>query len=136
MPINLKINSQQLVEQAQKTITRLTPQKALEEVQAGRGLLVDIRDIRELQKLGSLADAVHAPRGMLEFWVDPESPYYNSKLDQDKTLILFCALGMRSSLAAHSLQEMGVDVADIEGGFTACLEADFPIVDKGASINS
>ena len=130
MPRSLKINSQQLVEQAQKTITRLTPEQALEEVQTGRGLLVDIRDIRELQKLGSLAGAVHAPCGMLEFWLDPESPYYDKKLDKGKTLILFCALGMRSSLAAHSLQEMGVDVADIAGGFTACKKAHFPVIHK------
>lgn len=130
MPRSLKINSQKLVEQAQKTITRLTPEQALEEVQTGRGLLVDIRDLRELQKLGSLAGAIHAPRGMLEFWVDPESPYYDKKLDKAKTLILFCALGMRSSLAAQTLQAMGVDVVDIAGGFAACKKANFPIVHK------
>ena len=81
---------------------------------------VDIRDIRELEREGRLEGAVHAPRGMLEFWVDPESPYHNPIFAQNNTLVLFCAAGWRSALAAKTLQDMGLEkVMHVEGGFGA-----------------
>ncbi|MEM9601486.1 MAG: rhodanese-like domain-containing protein [Pseudomonadota bacterium] len=85
---------------------------------------VDIRDIRELQKLGKITGAVHAPRGMLEFWVDPESPYHREVFASGDKLILYCASAWRSALATKTLQDMGLDnVCHLEGGFTAWTEA-------------
>ena len=82
-------------------------------------ILIDLRDIRELQRVGTLSEAFHAPRGMLEFWADPDSPYHKSIFQTDRKLILFCASGLRSTLAAQTLQDMGMDnVLDMEGGFT------------------
>jgi rhodanese-related sulfurtransferase len=82
---------------------------------------VDIRDIRELWKEGTIKNAVHIPRGMLEFWLDPESSYYKEKkIEKIKHIVLFCALGMRSALATKSLKDMGFkNVSDVEGGFDA-----------------
>ena len=83
-------------------------------------LLVDIRDIRELEREGRIPGAVHAPRGMLEFWVDPESPYHRDVFATDKTIVLFCASAWRSALAAKTLQDMGLqNVAEMDGGFKA-----------------
>lgn len=82
-------------------------------------ILIDVRDICELHMTGTVPNAFHAPRGMLEFWADPDSPYHKSIFHTDKKLILFCASGLRSALAARTLQEMGMDnVLDLEGGFT------------------
>ena len=81
--------------------------------------LIDLRDIRELQRTGVIPDAFHAPRGMLEFWADPDSPYHRSIFHTDRRLILFCASGLRSALAVRTLQDMGMDnVLDMQGGFT------------------
>ncbi|MBA2673187.1 rhodanese-like domain-containing protein [Ramlibacter sp.] len=82
--------------------------------------VVDIRDVRELQAEGTVAGSYHAPRGMLEFWVDPTSPYFKSVFaDEGKEFVLFCGAGWRSALAAKSLQDMGMtNVAHIEGGYT------------------
>ena len=107
-------------------------QVSIEEAQKRNGdddfLLVDIRDVRELDRDGRVPNAFHAPRGMLEFWIDPESPYHKSDLATDKTLVLFCASAWRSALSAKSLQEMGLEnVAEVEGGFTAWRSAGLPI---------
>ena len=92
---------------------------------------IDIRDVRELEREGVIPGAFHAPRGMLEFWVDPESPYHKPLFAQNKQFVLFCAAGWRSALATRTLQDMGVDkVAHIEGGFTAWKEAGAPIAEK------
>ncbi len=101
--------------------------------QAGQQLFVDLRDIRELEREGVIPGAVHAPRGMLEFWVDPESPYFHKAFADDKPLVLFCAVGWRSALAAKTLQDMGVEgVSHIEGGYTAWKAAGAPVADKVA----
>lgn len=93
--------------------------------------LVDIRDIRELWREGAVPDAQHAPRGMLEFWVDPDSPYHKEKFASGKKFVLFCAGGLRSALATKALQDMGLrPVAHIKGGFAAWKEAGGPVVEK------
>ena len=94
--------------------------------------LIDIRDIRELWKEGTIENSKHIPRGMLEFWLDPESSYYNSnKIKDIKKMVLFCALGFRSALATKSLVDMGFkNVAHVEGGFDALREAGMSVVPK------
>lgn len=91
---------------------------------------IDIRDVRELEREGVIPGAFHAPRGMLEFWVDPESPYHKPVFGQNKRFVLFCAAGWRSALATRTLQEMGVEnVAHIDGGFTAWKGAGAPVTE-------
>jgi rhodanese-related sulfurtransferase len=92
--------------------------------------LVDIRDVRELEREGTIPGALHAPRGMLEFWVDPESPYFKSAFaDESKEFVLFCGGGWRSALAAKTLQDMGMQqVAHMDGGFAAWKSAGAPII--------
>ena len=108
-----------LVPQAKEETNSITPADAHDRQQAGNAVLIDIRDIRELQRDGRIEGAFHAPRGMLEFWADPESPYHQPIFRTDKELVLFCASGLRSALAARTLQDMGMDnVLDMEGGFT------------------
>ena len=96
----------------------------------GTSNLIDIRDIRELQKEGKVEGSSHIPRGMLEFWLDPESAYFKEgKLDQNKEMVLFCAGGLRSALAAKSLQDMGFEkVSHINGGFGNIKQSKFKIV--------
>lgn len=89
---------------------------------------IDLRDIRELTKTGRIAGAAHVPRGMLEFWIDPDCPYHKPLFAEDKTFVFYCATGWRSALAAKAAQDMGLNpVAHIEGGITAWMEANAPI---------
>jgi len=91
-------------------------------------VFVDIRDVRELQREGKIPGATHAPRGMLEFWVDPESPYHREVFSQRKRFVFYCAGAWRSALAAQVVQKMGMtDVCHLAGGFTAWKEAELPI---------
>ena len=97
--------------------------------------LVDIRDIRELWRDGAIPGATHAPRGMLEFWVDPESPYYREEFGSGKKFIFFCAGGMRSALAAQALHHMGLaPVAHMAGGFGAWVKAGGAVEAKEAKL--
>ena len=92
--------------------------------------IVDIRDVRELDRDGMIPGALHAPRGMLEFWVDPASPYHREVFASGKKFVLYCASGWRSALAAETLQDMGLEpVAHIEGGFSAWKEAGGPVAE-------
>ena len=117
-----------LVAEAKAVIRTITPQDAQDMAEAGQALLVDIRDVRELDREGRIPGAFHAPRGMLEFWIDPESPYHKPPLATERTLVLFCASAWRSALSAKALQDMGVDnVAEIDGGFTAWKRAGLPV---------
>lgn len=117
-----------LVAEAKTRIRSVAPQEAQRLADAGEALLVDIRDVRELDRGGRVPGAFHAPRGMLEFWIDPQSPYHKPALASGKTLVLFCASSWRSALAARTLQDMGVEnVAEIEGGFTAWERAGLPV---------
>ena len=123
-------SSQTLVQEALNEIKTISPEEALKLSNNNKCNLIDIRDIRELQNDGRIENSRHIPRGMLEFWLDPESVYFkHGKLDMDKEMVLFCAGGLRSALAAKSLQEMGYKkVSHIEGGFTSMKVSGFKIV--------
>jgi rhodanese-related sulfurtransferase len=117
-----------LVAEAKTRIRSLSVAEARALAEGGEALLVDIRDPRELAREGRIPGAFHAPRGMLEFWIDPASPYHKPALATDKTLVLFCASAWRSALSVQTLQQMGVgNIAEIEGGFTAWRDAGGPI---------
>ena len=116
----------QLVDDAMKVVTTITAQEAKKIVSENNHLLIDIRDVRELWKSGTVDGARHIPRGMLEFWLDPESPYYKSDLKPELTKILFCASNWRSALAAKSLMEMGFDnVVHVQGGYQSLIDSGF-----------
>ena len=123
-------SSQTLVEEAEKIIENLSTEEASKILKKEIGILIDVRDIRELWKEGTVKGAKHIPRGMLEFWLDPEGSYFRSgKIDMNKEMVLFCAGGLRSALAAKSLKEMGFEkVSHIDGGFAAISQSDFKIV--------
>ncbi|MEI2778209.1 MAG: rhodanese-like domain-containing protein [Tetrasphaera sp.] len=121
-------NHRVLVDEAMATIETIPLDEAAALVGDPGVLLVDIRDPRELEREGTVPGAYPAPRGMLEFWVDPESPYYRAALDDGRKLVLYCGGGWRSALAAKTLQDMGrTDVAHIEGGFSAWQQAGHPV---------
>lgn len=106
----------ELVAAAEQLVVSLSPTEVEQRMDNG-ATLIDLRDIRELQREGKIPGAMHVPRGMLEFWIDPSSPYYNKRFDEATELVLYCNKGWRSALAAKSLLDMGVDaVAHIEGG--------------------
>ena len=127
--MNIK-SSQTLVLEALKEIKTINTDEALTLFNEGKCNLIDIREKGELDKLGRVENSSHIPRGMLEFWLDPEGPYFKSgKLDMTKEMVLFCAGGLRSALAAKSLKEMGFEnVSHIDGGFAAISQSDFKIV--------
>ena len=122
-------SSQTLVSEALKEVKTISSDDAHKMVADNQCNLIDIRDIRELQKEGKIEQANHIPRGMLEFWLDPESAYFkNGKLDLDKEIVLFCAGGLRSALAAKSLKDMGFEkVSHIDGGFGSIKKSKFKI---------
>ena len=121
----------ELCAEAEEEIETLEVGEAIELLDDPEIQLVDIRDIRELWRDGAVPGAVHAPRGMLEFWVDPESPYHRELFASGKKFVFFCGGGMRSALAAQSVQRMGLKpVAHIAGGFGAWLEAGGPVEEK------
>jgi|TARA_Y100001001_G_C7899939_1_gene271248 rhodanese-related sulfurtransferase len=123
-------SSQTLVSEALKEIKTISPEEALELSNENKCNLIDLRDIRELENEGRIEKSLHIPRGMLEFWLDPESVYFkDDKLDINKEMIVFCAGGLRSALAAKSLKEMGYDkVSHIDGGFGLMKQKGFKIV--------
>ena len=123
-------SSQTLVSEALKEIKTISTEEAHEMSINNQCNLIDIRDIRELEKEGRVENANHIPRGMLEFWLDPDSIYFKKgKLDLNKEMVLFCAGGLRSALAAKSLKDMGFKkVSHIDGGFGAIKTSKFKIV--------
>ena len=129
--MNIK-SSQTLVEEAKKNIETLSSNQAKSLIEKKEITLIDVRDIRELWKEGTIENSKHIPRGMLEFWLDPESSYYKAnKIKDIKKLVLFCALGWRSALAAKSLVDMGFkNVAHVEGGFDALKKTGLKIIAK------
>ena len=125
-------SSTELVNKALKEIKTISTDEAYKMASNEQCNLIDIRDIRELQKEGQVEGANHIPRGMLEFWLDPESIYFkDGKLDLQKEMVLFCAGGLRSALAAKSLKDMGFEkVSHIDGGFGAIKQSKFKIVQE------
>ena len=130
--MNIK-SSQKLVEEAKKSIETLSVGKAKELSDKEEITFIDVRDIRELWKEGTIENSKHIPRGMLEFWLDPESSYYKTnKIKDIKKMVLFCALGWRSALATKSLVDMGFkNVAHVDGGFDALKKSGIKVVIKG-----
>ena len=127
--MNIK-SSKTLVTEALSEIKTISPDEALSMMNEDKCNLIDIRDIRELERDGRVEKSNHIPRGMLEFWLDPDSPYFkDGKLDMNKEMVLFCAGGMRSALAAKTLKDMGFEkVSHIDGGFGAIRNSKFKIV--------
>ena len=125
--MSITTSSQQLVDQAMAEVKTYSVEEAREKVGDPAVQIVDIRDIRELAE-GTVMGAIHAPRGMLEFWVDPASPYHKPVFaDETREYVLFCGLGWRSALAAKALQDMGMrNVAHIDGGWTEWVKAGAP----------
>ncbi|WP_415272229.1 rhodanese-like domain-containing protein [Candidatus Pelagibacter sp. Uisw_121] len=123
-------SSQTLVTEALSEVKTITADEALKLSNDDACTLIDIREKGELDKTGRIENSNHIPRGMLEFWLDPEGPYFKSgKIDMNKEMVLFCAGGLRSALAAKSLKEMGFEkVSHIDGGFAAISKSDFKIV--------
>ncbi|MEK9638652.1 MAG: rhodanese-like domain-containing protein [Pelagibacteraceae bacterium] len=129
--MNIK-SSQDLVEEANKSIQTLDPNTVKSMLDKNECVLIDVRDIRELWKEGTVKNAKHIPRGMLEFWLDPQSSYFKeNKFDPNKKMVLYCALGMRSALSTKTLVDMGFEnVAHVKGGFDALKQSGFEIVTK------
>ena len=129
--MNIK-SSQQLVEEANKTIETLSPKEVKNLVEKKEITLIDVRDIRELWRDGTIENSKHIPRGMLEFWLDPNSSYYQeNKISESKKMVFFCAMGFRSALATKALVDMGFkNVANADGGFDALKTAGLKVVQK------
>ena len=127
--MNIK-SANDLVNEALLEIKTISAEEALESFRKDKINLIDIRDVRELEKEGRVENSHHIPRGMLEFWMDPNSPYFQQgKLDKEKEIVLFCAGGLRSALAAKSLKDMGFEnVSHIDGGFGSIKQSNFKIV--------
>ena len=125
-------SSQTLVEEALKNIETLSSNEAKKLYENGEITFIDVRDIREIWKEGTIENSKHIPRGMLEFWLDPESSYFKSnKVKNIKKMVLFCALGWRSALATKSLVEMGFkNVAHVKGGFDALKKSGLKVISK------
>jgi rhodanese-related sulfurtransferase len=127
--MNIK-SANNLVNEALLEIRTISADEALALFDEGKCNIIDIREKGELDKTGRVENSNHIPRGMLEFWLDPDGPYFKSgKLDMSKEMVLFCAGGLRSALAAKSLKEMGFEnVSHIDGGFAAISQSEFKIV--------
>lgn len=124
----MKKGYKQLLAEAEALVETISAEEALELHGRDDVVIVDLRDIRELHREGRIPGSFHAPRGMLEFWVDPESPYHKEIFAAPRRFVLHCASGWRSALAARTLQEMGLErVCHIGGGFTAWREAGGPV---------
>ncbi len=120
----------EMVAEARAAVEEVSPAEAHRRATEEGALILDIRDVRELQKQGVAVGAKHSPRGMLEFWFAPDSPYLQEVFTQDREFILYCSLGWRSSLATKALQDMGVErLSHIETGFTGWKDDGMPIVD-------
>lgn len=128
MPQTITTGYKKLVEDAEREIETLPVDEAIKLVGRDDVVLVDIRDVRELQREGRVPGALHAPRGMLEFWIDPQSPYHKPVFAQDKKYVFFCGGGWRSALAAQTAHRMGMKpVAHVAGGFGAWKKAGGPV---------
>ncbi len=133
MTQNIKIGVKQLVEEAKAEIEEISAEDAIGLLDDDNVVIVDIRDVRELPRDGKIPGSFHAPRGMLEFWIDPGSPYFKDMFAQDRKFVFHCATGWRSALATQIVQKMGLKpVAHIEGGFTGWKKAGGPVEEVDA----
>ena len=127
----LKKSCKHLVDEALLTIRTIPVSEAISRHGDAGVVFVDLRDVRELEREGMIPGALHAPRGMLEFWVDPDSPYYKEVFGSEKEFYFYCASAWRSALATRTVQEMGLEpVAHIEGGFNGWKKAGGPVGEK------
>ena len=127
----MKKTAKSMVDDAMSVITSFSVEEAMELHGRDDVQFVDLRDVRELEREGIIPGAFHAPRGMLEFWVDPDSPYHKPLFASGKQFVLFCAMGWRSALATKTLQDMGLGkVAHIDGGFSAWKHKGAPVAGK------
>ena len=123
----LKISAAEMVEQARARIEEIATEVAIKMVEDPDVVIVDIRDPRERERTGVIPGAFSCPRGMVEFWVDPDSPYFKPIFGEDKTFLFHCASGWRSALTVATLQDMGFDAAHLKDGFTDWVKAGGPI---------
>jgi hypothetical protein len=131
--VKLKTGYQELIARAMAEIETVPLEQAKKLLADPNTVFIDIRDVRELEREGMIPNAFHAPRGMLEFWVDPDSPYYKPIFTDGKRYVLYCASAWRSALASHALQNMGLPgVCHLEGGFSAWKKAELPIQEKSS----
>ena len=123
-------SSQSLVKEALAQIKTISSDEAKKKINDKECNLIDLRDIRELEKNGRIENSIHIPRGMLEFWMDPESAYFkDGKIDMNKEMVLFCAGGLRSALATKTLQSMGFkNICHVDGGFGSMQNSGFKVV--------
>ena len=125
---NITKSSKFLVDEAKKQISNISANDALNLHKDKNYLFIDLRDIRELKNTGKIKDAKHVPRGMLEFWIDPESPYHKDFFSKNYNFIFYCASGWRSALSSLTAQQMGLkNVSHIEGGFNQWINVNGPI---------
>ncbi|MFG1295987.1 rhodanese-like domain-containing protein [Xanthobacter variabilis] len=131
MPQTITRGYKALLSDANARVEALSPMQAAERMAQGDTVLVDVRDPRELEREGRIPGAFHCPRGMLEFWIDPESPYFKPVFAEDKTFIFLCAGGWRSALSAATAMDMGLKpVMHVDGGFKAWKETGVPFEQK------
>lgn len=127
-PMAVTKGYKQLLDEANAQVRTVSPEEAQALAATGEALIIDLRDPREVEREGRIAGAHHCPRGMLEFWIDPESPYAKPIFQEDRKFVFQCASGWRSALAAKTAQDMGLSpVAHLGGGFTAWREAGGPV---------
>ena len=132
----MKKGYKQLVDEANAQVKTYSVEEARAKLGDPNVQFIDVRDVRELEREGIVPGAFHAPRGMIEFWVDPESPYFKPVFGEKKEFIFFCAAGWRSALTAKTVQDMGLEpVAHVEGGFGAWKKAGAPVGQKEAKAN-
>jgi rhodanese-related sulfurtransferase len=128
MPQQISVGYKALLAEAEREIEQVSIEQAIAMAGRGDAAIIDIRDVRELWREGRIPGSVHVPRGMLEFWIDPESPYHKAFFTEDKTFIFHCAGGLRSMLATQIAQRMGLKpVYNMIGGFAAWKEAGGPV---------
>ena len=127
----MKRGYKEMVDEAYAEVTTLPIAAAIKLADDPNVVFVDVRDVRELERDGLVPGSFHAPRGMLEFWIDPESPYHKSVFAEKKYFVFYCAAGWRSALSTKLAQDMGLEnVAHIEGGFGAWKQAGGPVIEK------
>ena len=123
----LKKSAADLVKEAAARISEIDAVDAIKLANDDNVVFVDIRDVRERQRTGFVPNSFHAPRGMIEFWVDPDSPYHKDVFAQDKKFVFYCASGWRSALTVAALQDMGFEAAHVKGGFTDWANQNGPV---------